>query len=296
MEKQMTRTLISCLLFASAIFAADELPINGVARAGFKSSDLEKTRSYYAGVLGFHEAFDLKDTSGKLTAAFFKINDDQYVEITPNLAAGETVRFDHVAFSSPDVLSLRRLLEARGLSPSKIEKAPDGTRMFTLSDPENNRLEFIQYTPASLETKARGKYLEGRISQHMYHAGIVVTDLDKALAFYRDKLGFTEFWRGGPTPNPIWFNLRTPGSRGDYVELMLATGTPSREDYGTMQHICLEVPDIQAGRKIAVERGQYDVNKLDMHIGRNRKWQLNLFDPDGTRTELMEPNPQPQAQ
>jgi hypothetical protein len=24
-------------------------------------------------------------------------------------------------------------------------------------------------------------------------------------------------------------------------------------------------------------------------IGRNNRWQLNLFDPDGTRTELMEP-------
>ena len=63
-----------------------------------------------------------------------------------------------------------------------------------------------------------------------------------------------------------------------------------------MQHICLEVPDIQAGHRIAVERGQYDEKKLDMHIGRNRKWQLNLFDPDGTRTELMEPKAQPQAQ
>jgi hypothetical protein len=31
-----------------------------------------------------------------------------------------------------------------------------------------------------------------------------------------------------------------------------------------------------------------------MHIGRNRKWQLNLFDPDGTRAELMEPRTQPQ--
>src|SRR5258707_14309670 len=102
----MTRTLISYLLFASAIFAADELPITGVARAGFKSSDLERTRSYYAGVLGFHEAFDIKDSSGKVTAAFFKVNDDQYVEITPNLAAGENVRFDHEAYSSPAILPL----------------------------------------------------------------------------------------------------------------------------------------------------------------------------------------------
>jgi hypothetical protein len=27
-----------------------------------------------------------------------------------------------------------------------------------------------------------------------------------------------------------------------------------------------------------------------MHLGINRKRQANLFDPDGTRTEIMEPN------
>jgi catechol 2,3-dioxygenase-like lactoylglutathione lyase family enzyme len=290
----MMRALIVLAALAGSIFAAEELPITGVAHACFKSSDLEKTRAYYVGVLGFHEAFDVKDAAGKVTAAFFKINDEQYVEITPNLAAGEIIRFDHVAFSTPDAAKLRGMLEARGLSPTKIEKAPDGARMFGLSDPENNRLEFVQDTPGSLESKARGKYLDGRISEHMYHAGLVITDLDKALAFYGGKLGFAEFWHGGPTPKPIWFNLRTPGSRGDYVELMLASDTPSRDEYGQMQHICLEVPDIQAGLKTALARGHYDEKKLDMHIGRNRKWQLNLFDPDGTRTELMEPKAQAQ--
>lgn len=288
------RVLIAFALIAGPVLAADDLPITGVARAAFKSSDLDKSRSFYAGVLGFHEAFDVKDSAGKVTGAFFKINDEQYVEITPDLPAGDIVRFNHVAFSSPDLAKLRRMLVARGLNPTSIQKGSDGSLMFSLSDPENNQLAFLQYIRGSLETKARGKYLEGRISHHMYHAGIMITDLDKALAFYRDKLGFTEFWRGGPTAKPVWFNLRTPGSRGDYVELMLATGTPRREEYGSMQHICLEVPDIREGRKTALERGRYDEKKLDSHIGRNRKWQLNLFDPDGTRAELMEPNVQPQ--
>jgi lactoylglutathione lyase len=29
---------------------------------------------------------------------------------------------------------------------------------------------------------------------------------------------------------------------------------------------------------------------LEVRVGRNRKRQCNLYDPDGTRTELMEPN------
>ena len=290
------RGFISFLALVGSVFAAEELPITGVAHVGFKVSDLEKARSFYQGVLGFHEAIDLKDSSGAVTNAFFKINDDQYVEVTPELRAGDVIRFTHVAFSTSDAEKLRSMLEARGLNPTRIEKGRDGNLRFKLTDPEENALEFMQYMPDSLAAKARGKYLDGRISQHMYHAGIAITNLDTALAFYRDKLGFVEFWRGGPTDiyeKSVWFNLRTPGSRGDYVELMLYSGTPTRDQYGSMQHICLETPDIHAGQKIAIERGHFDAQKLEPHVGHNRKFQLNLFDPDGTRTELMEPNTQP---
>jgi len=292
------RLLVSFLALFGSAFAANELPITGLAHTGFKVSDLEKARSYYSGVLGFREAFDLRDSSAAVTAAFFKINDDQYVEITPGLKPDEVIRFTHAAFSTSDVEKLHRMLEARGLAPAKIENGRDGNRSFRLRDPEQNELEFVQIMPGSLQTQARGKYLDGRISGHLYHAGLAITNLDAALAFYGDKLGFAEFWRGGPTDiyeKSVWFNMRTPGTRGDYVELMLHSGPQTRQQYGSMQHICLEVPDIQAGRKIALERGQYDAAKLEPRVGHNRKWQLNLFDPDGTRTELMEPNAQPQT-
>ena len=59
------RALIVLAALAGSIFAAEELPITGVAHACFKSSDLEMTRAYYVGVLGFHEAFDVKDAAGK---------------------------------------------------------------------------------------------------------------------------------------------------------------------------------------------------------------------------------------
>jgi hypothetical protein len=52
------------------------------------------------------------------------------------------------------------------------------------------------------------------------------------------------------------------------------------------------VPDIQEGRKTALARHYKDPN-VQARVGRNRKWQLNLFDPDGTRVELMEPKAQP---
>jgi hypothetical protein len=48
------------------------------------------------------------------------------------------------------------------------------------------------------------------------------------------------------------------------------------------------VPDVQAGYKSVTERGY---KAEPPKIGRDGKWQLNLYDPDLTRAELMEPKP-----
>src|SRR6478672_6726580 len=54
--------------------AVSDLPILGIAQVTNKVSDLDKARAYYGGVLGFEEAFDLKDAEGKVTSAYFKVN------------------------------------------------------------------------------------------------------------------------------------------------------------------------------------------------------------------------------
>src|SRR5260221_8021569 len=129
-----------------------------------------------------------------------------------------------------------------------------------------------QYMPGSLHSNARGKFMTAnRISTHMMHAGVMVTDAERALKFYRDTLGFQEFWRGGPRDGQLsWINLRTPGTRGDYIELMISEPNPDRGRLGSMQHICLETPDIQAAHKKVGEAG------TEPKIGRNGRWQVNL--------------------
>jgi hypothetical protein len=58
---------------------------------------------------------------------------------------------------------------------------------------------------------------------------------------------------------------------------------------GVMNHIALGVPDIHAAAKQLLTNGM----KLseEPQIGRDGKWQLNLYDPDDTRVELMEFTP-----
>src|SRR3982750_1043430 len=75
-----------------------EIPLAGLAGITFRVSDLDKARRYYSGVLGFAEAFTLKDAAGRVASIFFKINDDQFVEVVPGLAPGGSNRQVRVVF------------------------------------------------------------------------------------------------------------------------------------------------------------------------------------------------------
>jgi hypothetical protein len=70
---------------------------------------------------------------------------------------------------------------------------------------------------------------------------------------------------------------------------MLGNTNPSPKQLGVMHHLALGVPDIQAGFKTVLSRGLHPPDSPK--IGRDGKWQLNLYDVNFTRTELMEPKP-----
>jgi len=284
------RTLISVLL-AAAVSAGQQLPITGLAHAGFLVSDLDKARQFYSGILGYEEAFDLKNEQGQVLLTYFKINDDQFIEVFPGLAPNQDVRMTHVALRTSDIEKLHKMLDARGLAPGKISAGRDGNLNFSVKDPGGMRLEFVEYRPGSLHWKARGKFLSSRrISGHLQHAGVTVANLDAALAFYRDKLGFQETWRGGPSDQDLrYVNMRMPGPGGDYIEFMLHSTPPTRSQLGSMLHICLEVPDIQAAYKKAVEHGLPPEDRFQPRVGLSKRWLMSTFDPDGSRTEFMEP-------
>jgi lactoylglutathione lyase len=270
-----------CALLAGGGLAAADLPVSGLAAVRFKVSDVDKAKAFYAGILGLDVAFEREG----LVA--FQVNENQFVEIAGGLAPEEDERLEQVVFEARDLYALRTELNRRGVPVTMPQTTPEGNRAVQLTDPDGHRIVFMQFMPGSAH---RAATLAGnrRISTRLMHAGVSVAHQGRGLAFWRDKLGFVETWRGGPENQPVrWINLRAPGARGDYIELMLHDQPPTRQQLGSMHHICLEVADIEAARKEVVARGA--PANAEARIGRNRRWQLNLFDPDGTRTELMEP-------
>lgn len=131
-----------------------------------------------------------------------------------------------------------------------------------------------------------------RISDHIMHVGVLAGDLEKSTRFYGDILGFKEFWRGSSSPKMLsWVNMR-PAEAEDYLELMLYSQLPEPDRRGGQNHACLMIRDadqtLEELKKRAAKVGY--TREIAIRTGVNRKRQINLFDPDGTRIELMEPN------
>jgi lactoylglutathione lyase len=87
-----------------------------------------------------------------------------------------------------------------------------------------------------------------------------------------------------------WVHEEVPDGKG-FFELMLYSDLPDSDKRGKYHHLCLEVPDIEKAKDILQQRAaRIGYNKpLEIQTGVNRKRQLNVYDPDGTRVELMEP-------
>ena len=142
----------------SATAPTGDVPLAGIASITFRVSDLDKARRYYQGVLGLPEAFTTSDSAGHATSVFFKVNDDQYIEVVSGLAPSVINREARITFQSTDLSRLHDLYAARGLNPSSISRGLDGNPVFRVIGPDDAALDFVQYAPGSKQTLARGKF------------------------------------------------------------------------------------------------------------------------------------------
>jgi lactoylglutathione lyase len=292
------KLLVGCLL-AATVFggAAIQRPkVLGVAHMAIYVKDLAKARQFYEGFLGFAEPFMLPAKDGGVRIAFIKINDNQYLELFNEKDRGEG-QLNHVSFYTSNAGQMRDYLASNGIeAPAKVGKGQTGNWNFNIKDPDGHIVEIVEYSPDSWTAREAGKFMPAtRVADRIMHVGVLAGDLDKSMKFYGDVLGFKEFWRGSSSPRMLsWVNIKVPDG-DDYLELMLYDKLPEPDARGTKNHVCLMVLDADkalAELRNRAAKGLYtspDGKEMRIQTGVNRKRQINLYDPDGTRIELMEP-------
>ena len=257
---------------AKAQSATARPKITGISHVAFYSDDRAGTREFFGGLLG------LKRDESRTDADVYRVG-RQSIEIEAAVHAGDPHRISHYAFATTDAEALRRYLNEHGIKvPEHVEQSGT-TRWFAVRDPEDNPIEFVEERP-TLE-------VEG-ISRHIIHAGFIVRDRAREDRFYRDVLGFRLYWQGGMKDGVTDFvDMQVPDG-SDWLEYMLnQPANPDQWDLGVQDHFALGVGDIDKAVEFLHKRGWKESEKEKAQMGRDGKWQINLYDPDLTRVEVM---------
>ena len=274
-------TIVLLLSLAPATFAPDKRPdINGLCFARIQVSSLGAAETFYGNQLGLPR---ISECWGPLSGTCFRITPYQSVEIFQSEGPAPSSLLSEVGFWTTDADSLHAYLLARGISVGEMSSGPEGLRSFQVSDPEQHRLQFFSSKGRSHELREPPE----QVSFHMIHAGFVVHDRAAEDHFYRDILGFRPYWHGGMKDGKDdWVSLQVPDGV-DWIEYMLNIPLDAdKKLLGVMNHIALGVRDIQAAKEKLLKNGVTLTE--EPKLGRDGKWQLNLYDPDFTRVEFME--------
>lgn len=264
--------------------------IVGIANFVIKTGDLEESRKFYGGYLGYSEVFQHTRTgvAGDLTV--FKINDSSFIEVSPTLADKADDKFVQFGLETTDAQQLRDYMAQEGYEvPSSVDADADGNLSFLITDPSGHRVEFVQYLDDSKQSAIKGEYLtDERISDTVLHVGLHVFDEAQQNSLFVDMLGFRPLWRGGMTEEKAeWINYMVPDGPS-WIEYMMSDpqNPPDAKSLGGMHHICLaEHEDMQKAYDTVVARGYH--GDRPPSIARDGRWLLHMFDENGTRTELM---------
>jgi catechol 2,3-dioxygenase-like lactoylglutathione lyase family enzyme len=259
----------------------------GIAFVTFKVTDVEKAKAFYGHDLGLPSVAARNGNAEFANAvqASFAVNPYQRVDLAKTAAGTTGSYLVAVGLATDDLMKMRTYLTAKGIAANEVFQWPDRTKYFETQDPEGNKIVFVQESQWGKMGEPKGS-----ISHKLIHAGFIVKNADTEDRFYKDVLGFHVYWHGGMKEGETnWMAMQVPDGT-DWIEYMLKVEpNPDKQTLGVMNHISLGVKSIQAAAKSVEENGikEYEPPK----VGKDGKWQLNLYDPDETRVEFMEFTP-----
>src|SRR5437016_3027491 len=262
-------------------YAAPKRPeVSGLAFVRFSVTNIEQSRKFYEDSLKLPKG---SSWCFRSDAVCYLLSPRQRLEILP--ATNNSKALDAIGFWVSDVRQMQSYLSARGVKSEEIVSNSAAEECIEVRDPENHRILFLSHKGG-----IAGSLSPSPISNRVIHAGFVVHDRRAEDRFYKDILGFHVYWYGGRKDDETsWVDMQVPDGT-DWIEYML--NVPASADHhtrGVMNHVALGVPDIHAA-EAQLRKNGWSGNEQPK-IGRDGKWQLNLYDPDDTRIELMEFTP-----
>jgi catechol 2,3-dioxygenase-like lactoylglutathione lyase family enzyme len=252
------------------------------------STDVPDAIAFYQKVL-FNPQKDC-DWCEHIPSGTLLINRRQTIRLVPAPKPVPSNLISEIVFATDDVHGLRNYLEEQKI---QIRETPENKKtdsFLSVVDPEGHRISFMQVADAPAPYNGKTPDAAPSTSLRLIHAGFIVHDRNATEHFYKDVLGFRPYWHGGMKNDQTdWVSMQVPDGT-DWIEFMV--NVPKDADQrlrGIMDHIAIGVADIHAAEQHVRATGAPVTE--EPKIGRDGKWQLNLYDPDKTRVEFMEFKP-----
>jgi catechol 2,3-dioxygenase-like lactoylglutathione lyase family enzyme len=262
--------------------------ITGVSHLAVYATDAAASEHFYAVILGARKGVDPENSAGTR----YYLSSQQFVEVLPAPVNHGASMLAHVAYNTTDAADLRAYFAAHGvLGAGDLHHSAEET-WFSIRDPEGNEVQFVQ--PAKAATEA----IPAAISDRIIHVGYLVRDRAKEDGFYRALLGFRPYWFGAFKPDKVdWVSQQVPDGH-DWLEYMMVGPTSDvsldkvdAHELGVLNHVSLGVPNMESAMTKLIAENRLSPRHDGPQMGLDGKWQANLYDPDGTRIELMEFEP-----
>jgi Glyoxalase/Bleomycin resistance protein/Dioxygenase superfamily. len=271
------------LLFSSNVAFANGAKrprILGISGVTILVSDVPASRTAYMHLLAPRYSCDFCEDS---PIPGMQLGSGQIIALQAAPAPQPKNLLDEIFFLTDDLKQMRGFLKSQRIAFEEFSAGRSPLRL-RISDPDGHHISFVQtIAPPSM-------YPDGGIPLHLIHAGFIVRNEAAMDHLYRDILGFRPYWHGGmKNGETSWISLQVPDGT-DWIEYMVnLPADPDQHLRGVMNHIAIGVADIQTEREQLVKNGVHLTE--EPKLGRDGKWQLNLYDPDQTRIEFMEFTP-----
>lgn len=122
--------------------------------------DIDRSVDFYTQKLRFPEMLRLFYDDGSLFLIYLRITDDQYLELFPygagDRAPGrDATAINHFCLTVENLDTVVADLVSSGVSITReIRTGPDGNRQAWIEDPDGNRIEMMEMSPAALQFQA----------------------------------------------------------------------------------------------------------------------------------------------
>ena len=270
--------LVLAVTFSASQTSIARPPITGITSVEVFVTDPAASKDFYEKALRLPASPECPSE----IVACLTVNGHQQLRLVKAPSPVPANMIGKTTFATPDVLGMRRYLISKGLTPNPM--AGTENQHFSLTDPEGHVLSFTQQAKSSPAEKS-----PGQLSTHLIHTGFISHDRPAEDHFYKDILGFHLYWQGGMKDQISWVSMQIPDGT-DWIEYMLNIAPDaSHHTIGVMNHLAFGVVSAQATKEQFLKNGGKITE--EPKIGRDGKWQLNLYDPDDTRVEFMEFKP-----